>query len=74
MVRRGLVVVLLLIGYIGSGIDSDLEAWMKYDEDSEIKATISVDERLKEFDEMLDSATSFKETWQSREFIIVNGT
>jgi hypothetical protein len=48
-------------------IDPELEAWMKYDEDSELNAAISVDERLKEFDEMLDSGTSLKQIWESRE-------
>jgi hypothetical protein len=52
-----------------SEIDSDLEAWMKYDEDRELYATtlsFTVDERLREFDEMLDSGATFKEIWEER--------
>ena len=41
---------------------------MKYDEESELYAALSVDERLKEFDDMLDSRASFKEIWDGREY------
>jgi hypothetical protein len=53
-----------------SELDPELEAWIKYDEESEIHAVLSVDERLEEFDDMLNSVASFKEIWEGREFTI----
>ena len=44
-------------------MDPDLEAWMKYDGKRELHATVHlmVDERSREFDEMLDSGATFQE-------------
>ena len=60
-----------------SGLDPDLEAWSKYNEDLELEAKLSVDERLKEFDIMMDSV-DFKALWdvhQSRViYLLKNST
>jgi len=48
-----------------SGLDPDLEAWLKYNEDMELEAMLSADERLKEFDVMMD--VDFKDIWDIRE-------
>ena len=45
--------------------DPDLEAWLKYNEDMELEAKLSIDEQLKEFDTMLD--VGFKNIWNIRE-------
>jgi hypothetical protein len=41
---------------------------MRYDEERELHATLSftVDERLKDFDEMLDSGATIHEIWEER--------
>jgi hypothetical protein len=56
--------------------DPDLKAWMKYDEEMEIHATlpITVDERLKDIDEMLDSVVTLKELWEERTYESLNTT
>jgi hypothetical protein len=43
-----------------------LEVWSKYNEDIELEAKLSIDERLKEFDVMLDSV-ELKDLWDIRE-------
>jgi hypothetical protein len=40
---------------------------MKYNEENELSAAQTVDERLKRFDKMLDSGASFKELWGNHE-------
>lgn len=47
---------------------------MTYDEERELHAVLSIDERLKEFDEMLDSGATFKEIWENREFNVVRNS
>jgi hypothetical protein len=45
--------------------DPDMEAWSKYNEDVELEAMLTADERLKEFEAMMD--VDFKDIWDMRE-------
>jgi hypothetical protein len=47
-------------------LDPDLEVWSKYNEDLELEAKLSIDQQLKEFDNMMESV-DFKGIWNSRE-------
>jgi hypothetical protein len=46
-----------------------LEVWLKYNEDVELEAMLTADERLKEFDTMMDF--DFKDIWDIRESRVV---